>query len=183
MPRLSEPAFNALLLEELVRVCPKWRFTSNAERTRVFVNRAKQPDLTIRTLGGHTVILETEFSPASTVEQDAHDRFDETFYESNEPVETVVATRIPNYLSELSGDLSTAIRSAKYEYCVFNRVDFETKRWPNRGWLVGDLRELADCIDLVSISERLISDGTIHLNRSFSKLRLSSTKHRRMEPK
>lgn len=160
MSRLSEPVFNGLLLEELVRVCPKWRFTSGAERTRVFANRAKQPDLTIRTLGGNTVILETEFSPASTVEQDARDRLGETFYESNESVETVIAARIPEYLRDVSGDISKEIRTATFEYCVFTHVDAKIKRWPHRGWLVGGLRELADCIDLVSISERLLSDGT-----------------------
>lgn len=160
MSRLSEPAFNSLLLEELVRVCPKWRFSSGAERTRVFRNQAKQPDITIRTVGGNTVILETEFLPANTVEKDARDRLGEILIETDEGVETVIATRIPEHLREVEGDITNEIRIAVYEYCVFTQTDTETKRWPESGWLIGGLRELADCIDLVSISERLLTKGT-----------------------
>ena len=160
MPRLSEPAFNSLLFEELVRVCPKWRFTSGAERTRVFSNRAKQPDLLIRTIGGNAVILENEFSPARTVEKDARDRLGEVLIDTSEAVETVVAVRTPEYLREIEGDVAQEIRTALFEYCVFTDVESEEKRWPESGWLRGNLRELADCVDLVSISERLLSRGT-----------------------
>ena len=160
MSRLGEPVLNSLLCKELVRSCPKWQFTSGVERTGVFKNRVKRPDLTIRTEGGNIVVLEAEFMPARTVEEDAVARLGESFHEFGESVETVIALRFPESLREIQGNISEAVRTATYEYCVFSRSDDTSRRWPESGWLVGGLRELANCIDLVSISESLLSKGT-----------------------
>ena len=56
------------------------------------------------------------------------------------------------------------IESATFDYCIFsvksnnNNVIFE--RWPKNGWLKGDINDLANCIEAVTISESLIREST-----------------------
>ncbi|MYD44727.1 MAG: hypothetical protein F4W90_12680 [Gammaproteobacteria bacterium] len=160
MANLTEPAFNTYLHQELLRICPKWTFTSGSERSKVLAEQSKQPDLTIQSAGGNTVIVETEFMPARTVEDDAKNRLGAKLLSTNETIETVIALRVPESLRSVDSSLGETIRGASYQYCIFSLIEQNVIRWPNRGWLRGDFRELADCIDLVSISERLLEEGT-----------------------
>ena len=102
--------------------------TTSAERTGVFLNRAKQPDLIVRTTGGNTVVIESEFMPANAVEQDALGRLGEVFADTNEIVETVIALRVPATLREIEGRISNEIRSTEFECCCFRQLDLSTKR-------------------------------------------------------
>ena len=76
MVRTKEVAFNALLAEELITRHPRW--TSRlvtAEATDVLVGTpAKSPDIVVGYPGESSVIVETEFEPANTVEEDARER-------------------------------------------------------------------------------------------------------------
>lgn len=159
MPNLTEPTFNTHFVEVLKSLNPKWSQSAIAERTHVFVNRMKQQDIVLQTEGGHIVVVEMEFMPANTLEAEAQSRFSEVFAASESPVETVVAVRIPRDMRTVEGSITDAIRQSTYEYCVYAKSELNWSRWPEKGWLESDIHVLANCLDLVSISERVINEG------------------------
>lgn len=163
VPRLTEHAFNALLLQQLETIRPKWRINLGAAQTNVLANSANQSDLTIQTVGGHVVIVETEFTPGRTVEDDAVRHFGEEVGSSRDIVETVVAVEIPSRIRNANASIADEIRETRFRYCLFTAADIVPARWPVTGWLSGGLRELIECIELVLIPERTITHGAIVL--------------------
>ena len=87
----TEPAFNVILGEALRQKHPLWTQHLGAEQTRV-MDRApgKQPDIVIAVPNRTPVIVETEFFPAVTVEQDARARLNETLMSTGRTIEQVV---------------------------------------------------------------------------------------------
>ena len=117
------------------------------------------PDLIVRNPRGAPVIVETEYAPARTVEQDAAGRLGRTLTGSGAVVEQCVALRVPDFLRRApQAELDEHAAQATYEYCVLSG-DSATKyvRWPSRGWLTGAVDDLASLLENASISERLVA--------------------------
>ena len=74
MPRTNEIAFNVALSNVLRTKHPRWRDRTGAEQQGVVRETAQRPDIVIRPPGGIPVVLETEFEPARSVEEDARKR-------------------------------------------------------------------------------------------------------------
>lgn len=181
MPNLTEPTFNTYFVEALKSLNPKWHQSAIVERTHVFVNSMKQPDIVLQTEGGHMIVIETEFMPANTLEADAKSRFSEVFKASESAVETVVAIRIPRDLRTIEGSIFDSIIQSSYEYCVYSRSEVDWSRWPTIGWLESDIHALTNCLDLVSISERLINEGVNHFERAVRRIAYLIDAFRRTE--
>ena len=100
MARTKEVAFNALLAEELIARHPRWnKGLVTAEATDVLVGTpAKSPDIVVGYPGESSVIVETEFEPAATVEEDALGRLGVIIKSTGDTVEQVVAVRLPGSL-------------------------------------------------------------------------------------
>ena len=72
MPRISEPSFNVELGNVLRTKHPRWIDRIGVEQTGVLSEATNlRPDIVIRHPGGLPVVVETEFTPARTVEADA----------------------------------------------------------------------------------------------------------------
>ena len=93
MPLNTEKIVNAKLAEGLRGKYPGWRI--GAEQTQVFVERAKQPDIVVSHASTLTVIVESEFAPASRVEADARSRLGSTIKGRGEEIEQSVAIKLP----------------------------------------------------------------------------------------
>ena len=163
MPQTTEPAFNSELANSLRGKHPRWRDHIGAEQTGVFQGHpGLQPDIVVRHPGGAPVIVETEFEPARTVEEDARVRLGLTIAETGEEVEQAIAVRIPNTLRTDQGHLPDRIAGAEFRYCVFthrqDRADGH-ERWPESGWLSGGIDELAGLIERTALSERRVAEG------------------------
>ena len=89
MARTKEVAFNALLAEELIARHPRWtKSLVTAEATDVLLGAPpKSPYIVVGYPGESSVIVETEFEPASTVEDDARNRLGATIKSTNDRVE------------------------------------------------------------------------------------------------
>ena len=74
MPRTNEVAFNVELSNMLRTKHPRWRDHIRAEQQAVVRAAAKRPDIVIHPPGGIPVVLETEFEPARSIEEDARAR-------------------------------------------------------------------------------------------------------------
>ncbi|MCY4224899.1 MAG: hypothetical protein OXF06_08680, partial [Bacteroidetes bacterium] len=163
MPNNSEKIINAKLAECLRTRLPNW--SVGAEQTNVLVEKKKQPDLVVSHASGLTVIMETEFSPATTVETDTIHRLGKTIRNTGEEVEQCIAVKLPVSLRKAEqGDLDSAIQESRYFYAVFTFDGKEelyghTDRWPGSGWIEGGLDDLANCVETVALSERRVAKG------------------------
>ena len=162
----TEPTFNFILGEVLREKHPIWKKHLGSEQTNVMEGApGKKPDIVISVPNISPVIVETEFFPAHTVEQDACARLGKDLASNGKTVEHTVAVRVPSNFKTMSQEIiKFNIESATFDYCIFsvksnnNNVIFE--RWPKNGWLKGDINDLANCIEAVTISESLIREST-----------------------
>ena len=165
-PRNTEPQANGVLARALRRRNPDWTdSTVHAERTRVIqsslhgTGTSKQPDILIDPPRRQPVIVETEFAPARTVDQDATARLGKKLHRTGKDIEGVLSVVLPDNLK--TGDLER-IESATFRYAT-HYLDFkgESTRWPPKGeWLEGGVDDLADAIEYLSLSERQLALGT-----------------------
>ena len=168
MPQTSEIAFNFELSNVLRTKHPRWRDRTSAEQTNVLRETGLQPDVVIRPPGGVPVVIETEFEPARTVELDAQKRLGLNLKYAGDPIEQTIAVQIPRDLSQVpQADLKGRIEAAEYRYCTYSLQEGDAAiRWPATGWLVGGIDDLATSIENVSLSERLLAEGTHILEQS-----------------
>ena len=168
MPRTNEIAFNVALSNVLRTKHPRWRDRTGAEQQGVVREVAQRPDIVIRPPGGIPVVLETEFEPARSVEEDARKRLGKFLQYQGAQIEQTIAVQIPKALSEVpQQDLERAIKAAEFRYCThaLQAADM-AMRWPATDWLVGTIDDLASCVENVSLSERLLAEGTQILEQS-----------------
>ena len=165
-PRNTEPQANGALARALRRRNPNWNDkTVHAERTNVIqlgvpgTGVGKRPDILIASPHRQPVILETEFAPAHTVDQDATARLGTSLHTTGEDIEGVLSVVLPESLK--IGDLETVDRAAFRYATHYLDSKGESTRWPpERKWLEGDVDDLADAIEYLSLSERQLARGT-----------------------
>ena len=158
MPQNTEATVNAALAEALRHKHPLWRDAVGAEQSGVFADRALRPDIVVRPKDAQPVVVETEFAPAATVEQDAAGRLGLTPI-GGQPIEQVVAVRLPPQLRHGQADLTAHIASSEFGYCVLSGESSSPRRWPAEGWLTGGLDDIARCMEHALASARLIEEG------------------------
>ena len=163
-PRNTEPQANGALACALRRQNPDWNdATVHAERTQVIEQAESgtgiQPDILVAPPRRQPVIVETEFAPARTVEQDAIDRLGARLHSTGEEVEGVLSVILPDSLR--TGDLES-VRTVTFRYAThYLNAEGERIRWPtDQGWLEGGVSDLADAIEWLSLSERQLARGT-----------------------
>ena len=165
-PRNTEPQANGALARALRRRNPDWNDkTVHAERTNVIqlavpgTGAGKRPDILIAPPRRQPVILETEFAPAHTVDQDATARLGTSLHSTGGDIEGVLSVVLPESLK--TGDLETVDRAAFRYATHYLDSKGESIRWPpERGWLEGGVDDLADAIEYLSLSERQLARGT-----------------------
>ena len=170
-PRNTEPQANGALARALIRRNPDWNDkTVHAERTHVIegslpgTGSGKHPDILIAPPRRQPVIVETEFAPAHTVDQDATARLDMRLHSTGGEIEGVLSVVLPESLK--TGDLET-ISKAKFRYAThYLDSQGDRIRWPTEGnWLEGGVDDLADAIEYLSLSERQLAIGAEALER------------------
>ena len=111
-----------------------------------------RPDIIITDNQRSPVVVEAEYMPAHTVEDEAKARLGLRLADDGKRIEAAITLRYPSDVANAS-DLDNAIRSARLEYAVF--YENET-RFPASGWISGAVSDLADLIRLVSVSDRAV---------------------------
>ena len=170
-PRNTEPQANGALARALRRRNPDWNDgTVHAERTHVIhqavpgTDTGKRPDILVAPPRRQPVIVETEFAPARTVDQDATARLGTSLHSTGEDIEGVLSVVLPESLK--TGDLETVDRAAFRYATHYLDAKGESIRWPpEREWLEGGVDDLADAIEWLSLSERQLARGTEALEK------------------
>ena len=127
------------------------------ENTRVIVgNPGLRPDILITGADRAPVVIEAEFMPAVTAEQEAKDRLALEVVDGRRPIEAAIALRYPEGF-EFTDDLSGGLARARLEYAVFYNDD---TRFPESGWLRGTPADLADIARLASAPQSAVDAAT-----------------------
>ena len=127
------------------------------ENTRVIVgNPGLRPDILITGADRAPVVIEAEFMPAVTAEQEAKDRLGLEAVDGRRPIEAAIALRYPDGF-QFTQDMSGGLAGARLEYAVFYTDD---TRFPESGWLQGTPADLADIARLVSVPQSAVDAAT-----------------------
>ncbi len=161
MTTIRETTFNTKLTEILRGKNPRWRKDNAAvgEAGNVLQNSGT-PDILIAPDGTMPIVVETEFLPALTVEEEAIGRIGCVVAATNTKIEQAVALRAPQKIkTAAAARLESEICNSQFEYCLFSAEgsDGQPIRWPNEGWLSGGVDELVALIENAGISEQLIA--------------------------
>ena len=161
MPHQTEPSANNATGGLLQAMLPRSRVRS--ENTQAISGRpGLQPDILITAPDRAPVVVEAEYMPAHTVEVEARSRLGLEVASNGRPIEAVIALRYPEDIRE-AHDLHAALSSARLSYCVFTEGAEDLHRFPESGWLDGDLEDLADMVRLVSVPQRAVDRATTAL--------------------
>ena len=137
--RLSEPSLNSIIAEELESVTAEWHITP--ESTNVIRgNRALQPDILIQVPGKLPVIIEHEYAPASSIEEDAQSRLGATLQDTGLEIDRVIALVSDISLKSSTGIVNTRIqlRTTTFKYALWSSEG----RYPKSGFISGTLHDL-----------------------------------------
>ncbi|MCY4658017.1 MAG: hypothetical protein OXC80_14560 [Gammaproteobacteria bacterium] len=157
MPRQSEEVINAKLGELLMERHPNWSEENvHIEKTGVIVGRpSDKPDVLLDTHGCQPVVVECKHKEGdvSGVEQQIRDRIGSVTTWGN-LIEAGVAVVYPPEVTQGSLENSTL------EFATLQISEDDTlQRFPKEGWSSGSINDLANTIELVTLSERLVSQG------------------------
>ena len=160
MPHTSEIVFNTHFGDLLRTKHPLWRNSVSVEQTGVFPSAPRlQPDILIHSPNSQPVVLETEYAPGATVEEDAKARLGHIPINSADPVEQAIAIRVPRSLADAQGSLGARISASRFDYCVFSGEPTTPERWPTGGWLSGGVDDIVRCTEHAMVSQRLVDQS------------------------
>ena len=167
--RTNERAFNLALSDALRKRHPQWDKAIRVESTRVIASAPRSaPDIVLNLPDLAPVVIETEFLPAASVEEDAKNRLGAILGKDGRAIEQAIAVRVPTELQTAAQgeNLNRALENAELQYCIWSQtpdranMPHKQARWPKKDWLHGSINDLANCMEMVSLSESLVSRST-----------------------
>lgn len=175
MPHTDEKALNTLLAQALNERLPQ--LEASAEQSSVLRDRPTlTPNIIITPVGGgagHPVVLETEYEPASTVNNDALARIGVVLERNGHTVEQVVAVRIPARLATISSaDLPIELNTAKLGYRLVRQPQGTAKAtwFPKAGWIRGTVDDLAGFCERIALNEHLVDQAANRLEQEIGSI-------------
>ena len=161
----AEQSLNYVLADILQEMALK--SVIKAENTSVLrEGRSYQPDILVVESGRAPVIIEAEYEPGRTVEEDAKQRLGPSPEGQTRPVEAVVALIYPEEL-KTADNVKAEMSQAAFKYCFFSRSARDDGdapiRFPETGWLKGSVNDLSDLIRMISIPEKEVEAVTEQL--------------------
>ena len=152
-----ETQLNGRIATLLDRMNPRW--TALGENKGAFQGNQKQPDMLIVQQGGQPVVIENEYVPARNVEAESLERLGETLNSdvvgSSGEINAVIALKSPLELRNAVGadDVDTLLHGGiALEYALFTGTGAESyARFPQRGFISGNLRDLAAFVGYAAI--------------------------------
>lgn len=145
----------------------------NNERTFEFEGKNKlRPDILIEEEGLLNVIIENEIEPANP-DTDALKKLDLPFKNSTQCSECIIALQIPKRFKTIiqnkmddefmiANDINYAVFTKDYDKISSKElIKNDTKphiRFPEKGWLVGSLRDVANAAQISAVSKKRVDD-------------------------
>src|SRR5262245_52391897 len=123
---------------------------------------AKRPDILIAEPHVSPVVIETEVTPATTVESDARSRLGSRLATAGRTILSSIAIRLPAALRQHQGEaLQKAIReSEQFEMALYTGQNPSSfSRLPESGWLSGGIRDLSILAQHASVPPAVIDQA------------------------
>ncbi len=159
---INETQLNGRIATLLDRMNARW--SAYGETHGAFEGNQRQPDILVHQQGLRPVIIENEYLPASTVEPEAISRLgedlDTDIVDTSGKINAVVALRSPRDLhdcrshDQVDNLLSGGIQLEYALYTGTSRDEFN--RFPQQGFIPGNLKDLAAFISYAAIPEDTI---------------------------
>lgn len=162
--RMSESTVNDVLGQLLRAKNVRWKNSIHTEKTGMLSEGLrKRPDIVVNHPSGVPVIIESEFEPARTVEEDARSRLGTSLAKDGRRVEQTIALRFPMSLAEANQDqLYQILENTIFQYCLLYKAageDSTVIRWPEIGWIEGRINDFVGFIEQTALSESTIAQG------------------------
>ena len=150
MPNQIEPNANNAL-GNLLRGMFSSAWTVRSENTQTFPDHpGRHADVLVTAAGRSPVAVEAKYEPGAEVEQNAAERLGLRVVDELRSIEAAVALKYPQTVEE-AYEVGQAVAGARLSYCVLHE---DGSRFPESGWLEGDVADLADLIRLVSVPQK-----------------------------
>lgn len=125
-----------------------------------------QPDILVIEPNVSPVAIETEVSPATTVELDAVSRLGERVRRTGRAILSAVAVRLPSRLRTRQGrllenELANADNLELALYTGSSQTDYV--RWPRSGWISGGISDLSILVQSASVPPAVIDQAADQL--------------------
>ena len=173
--KLKEDLVNGVIANLLVKMNPRWLVDPE---NRQFLSSLERPDILVTSYARQPIVLESEWTPASTVESDALSRLGRTLdpriSTGNQKVTSTIAIKLPTELEGhfLPAEIENMLlenRDLKFEYALFTgESSTNYQRFPEDGFLSGTIRDLTIFVGNASVSPdalekaiRILSDGVM----------------------
>ena len=166
MQRHTEPSAN-VVLGNLLQTMLGNALVRSENVSTIVGHPGLQPDILVTAPGRSPVVVEAEYLPARTVEDEAKSRLGLEVASNVRRIEAVIALRYAETLRS-ADDLGEGVRDARLSYCVFNvekysespdRAVKNIARFPESGWLEGSVADLSELIRLVSLPQLAVEDA------------------------
>ena len=156
----TEPTVNTYMAQALRTMHPRWapKGAIVSQATGVIVGgKGRQPDIMVRVPRAAPLVIEAEFFPARSLENDALSRVGAQTANRIRPIETVVALRYPRRLRNVpeTGLAKELAKCDDLEWCAWMEGPSNV-RFPSEGWIRGSLPDLAGAIEVLAVSPRNI---------------------------
>ena len=158
----------SILVSNYASFTQKWTIPGvvSVENTAVFASSGKRPDIIVVENPSSPVCVETEFSPANSVESDATSRLGELYGPTGTKITCTFAVRIPAKYKDIKSTLvaDSLAGEQDLEYCIFyGEGPGSFHRWPANGYLPCTVRDLGNAIAISGVSPALIEQGASNL--------------------
>ena len=168
---IIENQLNGRLATLLGRANPRW--SVRGENIGAFLGSQRQPDILVVQSGNRPVVIENEYLPARSVEDDAVARLGESLnagvVAASGQVNAVIALKSPTELRDCVGldDVDAMLHSGvTLEYALYAGHDPQNwSRFPESGFIPGTLLDLAGFVEHATTPSDAIERATAALEQ------------------
>ena len=137
-----------------------------SENTRMLKGSNERPDILVIESTVSPVVIETEVSPARTVESDAISRLGKQMRGTGRTILSSIAVRLPERLRTKEGSfLQSELEDATdIEMALYTGSDPSAPtRWPRSGWMLGGVSNLSILVQYASVPPEVIEKAADQL--------------------
>ena len=158
---LSETAVNNALGRMLCEKNVRWQNRIESVKTAVLLQAVgKRPDLIVNHPGSLPVIIESEFEPGRTVEEDAQSRLGSKLIADGCQIEQVIALKIPSGIAKIKQQhLKEELSKAEFRYALLMANGSGQNRWPEKGYIEGRIDDFVSFVEQTALSESIMTKG------------------------
>jgi hypothetical protein len=130
-----------------------------SETTGMLTGSAKRPDILVLEPYVSPVAIETEISPAQTVEPDARSRLGANIGHTGRTILSSIAVKLPRRLTNLDGaELQAQVaQTTDLEMALFTGASpNDALRWPHDQWILGGVSDLSLLAQAASLPPEVI---------------------------